>query len=108
MGRGHEDEGRQPVVRETNLAAFEADKTFYHADEAILSGERGNPGQRHVRRERDEAMRRGREIDAKERTWGGEVEGRGGVDIRELLLHRGDGGPCVGAHAVCLRTWQGS
>lgn len=31
-----------------------------------------------------------------------------GLDLRELLLHRGDGEPCVRAHAGCSRSRRGS
>jgi hypothetical protein len=31
-----------------------------------------------------------------------------GLDLRELLLHRGDGEPCVGAHAGYSRSRKGS
>jgi hypothetical protein len=42
----------------------------------------------------------------------GEESGRGGIemglDLRELLLHRGDGVLCAGAHAGCSRSRRGS
>ena len=31
-----------------------------------------------------------------------------GLDLRDLLPHRGDGVPCVGAHAGCSRSRRGS
>jgi hypothetical protein len=79
-----------------------ADEAFNHANEAILLGERGNPGCQHP--EPEGVMRRGREIDAMEQ-WSRGGKGR---DIREQLLHRGDGVPCVGARAACSRSWPDS
>ena len=34
--------------------------------------------------------------------------GQRGVNLHELLLHHGDGVPCVGAHAGCSRPWRDS
>jgi hypothetical protein len=48
-----------------------------------------------------------------EHPWSDEERAEGsnrnmGLDLRELLLHRGDGVPCVGAHAGCSQSRQGS